>query len=195
MCSRYQLSQSPRDLQVRFDLDEPPPLANVDELRPTDASLVIGPDGARLLPWGLETDWTKRPLINARAESLGRKPTFSALLEHRVLVPATAYAEWRAAPDGRKLKNLIRAADAPAGVFAFAGLVDPAAGRFTIVTCPPAPAIAHIHDRMPVILPPAAEPRWLDPARPFAEVAKLLVPYPGPLSYTEPESRQGELFA
>lgn len=195
MCSRYELSQSARELQERFDLDGIPPLANVDELRPTDTALVIGPDGGRLLGWGLETDWMKRPLINARADSLGRKPTFQALLGHRVLVPATAYAEWRATGDGRKLKNMIRAADAPAGVFAFAGLADPAAGRFTIVTCPPAAPIQHIHDRMPVILTTAAETAWLDPQRPFAEVAGLLVPYPGRLTYDEADSPQGELFA
>ena len=38
-----------------------------------------------------------------------------------------------------------------------------------------------IHDRMPVVLDPDAESRWLDPARPPDELAKLLAPAPDDL--------------
>lgn len=195
MCSRYELSLSARELQIRFDLDEIPAIANRTEVRPTDAAPVIGPGGAELLAWGLATDWLKRPLINARAETLQSKATFRPLLGHRVLVPASAYVEWRNAGDGTKRKNRIQPKSAPGGVFCFAGLIDPAQRRFTIVTCAPAASIAHIHDRMPVILPPELEVAWLDPSREFADVAPLLVPYAGDLGFVEPETPQGDLFA
>jgi len=49
---------------------------------------------------------------------------------------------------------------------------------FTIVTCAAAPALAGLHDRMPVVVPPHDFAAWLDPAR---DPAALLVPYAGPL--------------
>src|SRR5262249_33653443 len=77
--------------------------------------------------------------------------------------------------------------------FAFAGLWerwrDPAAGKdappldsFTIITTDAAPAIAHIHDRMPGMLNRREDlDAWLDSAHhPPDEVQKLLKPYAGP---------------
>lgn len=67
-------------------------------------------------------------------------------------------------------------------LFSFAALFD--GGYFTIITCTPAPSIAHVHDRMPLILPREAEARWLSDA-PFSEVADLLHPYDGPIAAVE----------
>lgn len=41
----------------------------------------------------------------------------------------------------------------------------------TILVCPVAPELAHVHDRMPVVLSPKAVDRWLE-----APDAELLVP-------------------
>ena len=38
--------------------------------------------------------------------------------------------------------------------------------------------MAKLHDRMPVILPPGARDRWLDPTASEAELRGLLVPLP-----------------
>jgi putative SOS response-associated peptidase YedK len=38
--------------------------------------------------------------------------------------------------------------------------------------------MAKIHDRMPVILPPGARDRWLDPTASETELCELLVPLP-----------------
>ena len=172
MCSRFEMAAAAADIARRFGLKTAPPLPNAPELRPTDPALVIQPEGPRLLGWGLAAAWDAKPLINARAETLAQKPTFRPLLATRCLVPATAYFEWR--KDGRaKLKNRIALGEG--GLFAFAGLTD--GTRFTIVTCAPSPAIAHIHDRMPVILERRAEAPWIDPDVAFADVAGLLVPH------------------
>ena len=211
MCSRYELNASPRDLVDRFDLfDSPdvaprgsrgrpphlysggtPPVAPRAEIRPTNLAPVI--DGAHRLwmaQWGLAVSWDTKPLINARAETLERKKSFRPLLASRCLVPATAYFEWRR--DGsRRLKNRIAPADG--GLFAFAGLTD--GERFTIVTCAPAAPIAHIHDRMPVILEADGEAAWLDGARPFADVKPLLAPFAAALAASEQAPRQPDLFA
>lgn len=192
MCSRFQMTAPPRDLMRRFGLTVPP-LPYGPLVRPTDRALIIDGTGqARLLRWGLPVDWDSRPLINARAETLARRPTFRRLLASRVLVPATAYFEWRKEGKARH-KNLIEAADH--GLFAFAGLAE--GDFFTIITCPPAPEIAFIHDRMPAILPRAGEAAWTDPTLPFAEVAALLKPLPGGVTATEENTSgsQPDLFA
>lgn len=192
MCSRFEMNVQPRELARRFGLAEPPPAPNATELYPTNHALVIdGSGGAgaegRLLAWGLRVDWSPKPLINARAETLAGKRTFRPLLEHRCLVPATAYFEWR--KDGpAKLKN--RIAPTEGGAFAFAGLTD--GERFTIVTCAPTTAIAHIHNRMPVILDPAGEGPWIDPDQGFSSVAGLLVPYAAEPLAAEEEEPQAE---
>ena len=194
MCSRFEQNAPPRDLARRFGLDEPPPAPNMAALRPTDLALVIATDGSNLLTWGLSVDWDSKPLINARAETLTEKKTFRGLLENRCLVPATAYFEWRK-DDGAKHKNRIETADED--IFALAGIID--GGRFTIVTCAPTPPIAHIHNRMPVILARSAEAAWIDPKVPFDEVSGLLIPYQSaPLQAEEetaPPPRQPDLFA
>ena len=191
MCSRFEMTAGAGDISRRFSLAAPPPLAKAPELRPTDLGLVIAPQGPCLLGWGLSVEWDAKPLINARAETLSRKKTFRPLLEGRCLVPATAYFEWRKDGAARR-KNRIGLADGM--LFAFAGLTD--GERFTIVTCPPSPSIAHIHDRMPVMLAAGAEARWLDPGVAFAEVSGLLVPYQaGPLKADEETPSQPDLFA
>lgn len=195
MCSRYELNARARQIMERFDLAAVPPMPPAPELRPTDQALIVVADaGARrgeLAQWGLRPDWDQgKPLINARAESLAERRTFRPLLASRCLVPASAYFEWRR-HGGRRLKTRIGPAEG--GVVAFAGLCD--GDTFTLVTCAPAPAIAHVHDRMPVILAPHAEAAWLDPARPFDAVAAHLAPYAAaPLAADEETPRQPDLF-
>ena len=77
-----------------------------------------------------------------------------------------------------------RGGDAVSSI-AFAGLTD--GERFTIITCPPVPEIAHIHDRMPVILAAAAEQQWMDPGLAFGQVSGALIPYPGEALAAEEE--------
>ena len=74
-------------------------------------------------------------------------------------------------------------------MFGFAGLYDtwrdPEGGELTtcsIITTEPNMVVAPIHNRMPVILLPEDEERWLDPdmTEP-AEIVRLLRPYPDSL--------------
>ena len=176
MCSRFELNATPEEIARRFGLSGAGNMPNRGERRPTDPALVITAKGPHLMSWGLAVDWDTKPIINARAETLEEKKTFRSLLENRCLVPATAYFEWR--KDGRaKHKNRIALGDGiqKESLFAFAGLID--GDRFTIITCPPAPSIAHIHDRMPVIMNSEAEARWINPDISFDAVSGVLIPY------------------
>ena len=167
MCSRFELSAESSTLSSRFhvlvDI-----LPNRAEVRPTDAGVVIGSQGASIQHWGLKAAWDGHPLINARAESLTERASFKGLLTSRVLVPATAWWEWTG--PGQK----VRLAPEGDGLFAFAGLTD--GERFTIITCDAVPEMAGMNDRMPVILNPEDESAWMDPRVAFAKVAGLLIP-------------------
>jgi putative SOS response-associated peptidase YedK len=212
MCSRYELKPRPGDLARRFRLREEPPDLARPEVRPTDPAVIVvrAEDGsrfARLAGFGLSVTWdraprqgriiqrargfARAPVINARAETLTRKPTFRPLLANRCLVPASAYFEWR--QDGRARRRNRIALEGEA-LMGFAGLFD--ADRFVIITCAPTAALAHVHNRMPVILPPEAEEPWLD-ANNSDALAALLAPYAqGIAAVEEKPSRppQGDLF-
>lgn len=196
MCARFELNVAPADLLSRFGLtappqpgrDQPAPLDDLPraEVRPTDLVPVIGPRRVPIaLRWGFAVSWDRRPLINARAETLAEKPTFRRCLGNRCLVPATAFFEWApATPDGRGRKRRHRIARTDSALHAMVGLVD-GNGRFTIITRPATSQMAALHHRMPALLADAAaEAAWLDPDLPFDAVRDLLTVRDGPLEIT-----------
>ncbi len=209
MCSRYEINARPAALKRRFQVEgEIADLARISptgggshaEVRPTDPAPIVVADasGARRIEparFGLSVSWDDAPLINARAETLLTKPTFRPLIGNRCLVPATAYIEWRRDGD-RRHRNRIAPVGETEGeaLMGFAGLHDD--GRFVIVTCAPAAAVAHVHDRMPVILPPEAWEFWLDAGLGAEQVLPLLTPFAAlaAIEAPAPSPRQGALF-
>lgn len=194
MCGRFSLTSKGQRLRERFGLTEgPDEIAARYNIAPSQPVLVIPNRRQRLLRparWGLVPQWARDPsigqrLINVRADTLAARPAFREVLERkRCLIPADGFYEWRR--DGKQRRAFyVRARDgAP---MAFAGLWDvwrPRDGgdpiaSCTIVTTEPNELLSSIHDRMPVVLPPAAYDAWLDPhPRAAAELASLLVPYP-----------------
>jgi putative SOS response-associated peptidase YedK len=145
-----------------------------------------GPRQLALFRWGLIPSWAKEAkiasrMINARAETLAEKPSFrTPFAKRRCLILADGYYEWRT-EGKKKIPHLFRRQDAQP--FAFAGLWEswrvPAGDPLerlahpgkdghlrletaTIITTATNELAAPIHDRMPIILPPAAYDRWLD---------------------------------
>ena len=194
MCSRYFLDADGNVIAYTFRVPMSEPVARRFNLAPTQLAPVIriGEGGSReaaLLRWGLVPFWAKdlsagTKMINARSEGIEAKPAFrAAVRQRRCLVPATGFYEWKGAA-GRKQPYAITLPDRP--LFAFAGLWErwrPEGGdaveTFTIVTSEANSHVAEIHDRMPVIIPPDAEERWLS-ADPAAALA-LLKPHDGPM--------------
>ncbi|NIR40644.1 MAG: SOS response-associated peptidase, partial [Actinobacteria bacterium] len=133
--------------------------------------------------WGLVPPWSKpgelrRPLINARAETVWSKPSFrEAARARRALVVANGFYEWRRA-GGVREPYYIRPADS--GAFAFAALYQisrDGVPQCCVVTTRANETVAGIHDRMPVILAGSDLHRWLGPAD-RAILDALLVPAP-----------------
>jgi putative SOS response-associated peptidase YedK len=160
-----------------------------------------GRRGIALLRWGLVPYWAKdlkigAKMINARAETVATLPAFrEAYRARRCLIPADGFYEWKVDASDKKAKQPYRVVlgdPAHPRPFAFAGLWErwrdrsqpkdaPPIESFTIVTTEAAPAIAHIHDRMPVMLRRREDlEAWLDAANnPPEKVAPLLAPYAG----------------
>lgn len=193
MCGRFSLGVDTDRLVAEFGLVEVTtshaPRYNIAPTQPVPA-VVRAPGGLRLgsLAWGLAGSAPRagrRPLINARAETVDRLPSFStAFRRRRCWVIADGFYEWRRDPDDGRTPYHIALPDGRP--FAFAGLWSPGDGEgetpsCAIITTRPAAAIAHIHDRMPVILTPEHREAWIDPAANAAGLLDLLAPYAGPL--------------
>jgi len=127
-----------------------------------------------MMSWGLIPSWSKTQvsgrMINARVETLLDRPSFSgALITRRCLVPADGFYEWRSdKKSGPKVPVRFERHDKE--LFAFAGLWDvwrrPDGSEletYTIITTESDGIARTVHRRMPVILTPSAEDRWLDP--------------------------------
>ena len=195
MCGRFTLTTPGEIVALAFDLEEARSLVPRYNIAPTQPVAVVRAGASRrdlaLLRWGLVPTWSREPrgralLINARADTLGTKPSFREAFERRrCLIPADGFYEWKGlAGARRKEPHLIRMADG--GLFALAGLWEPphpgdpeSRGSCAIVTTEPNALLREIHDRMPAILPPGAWADWLDPTlRDASRVAPLLGPYP-----------------
>jgi putative SOS response-associated peptidase YedK len=128
-----------------------------------------------MLYWGLVPAWGKDKsagarMINARAETLREKPAYrDAYRSRRALVAADGYYEWMKL--GANLKQPYFIQPASGAPFAFAALWeswrDPTTAAplesCALITASAPEPIAHIHDRMPVIIPPGDFTEWLDP--------------------------------
>jgi putative SOS response-associated peptidase YedK len=193
MCGRFSVSVDPVLVAERFQVELPDDARARYNVAPTQPVLVVRRSKERgvvadEVRWGLVPHWARDTsgsgrMINARVETLQAK--FGNLLERRrCLVPSDGFYEWRTDPDGKR--RPVRYTLADGSLFAFAGLwavwKDPQTGELlrscTIVTCPPNDIVEPVHDRMPVILPWAAEARWLADDVGAAEAMQLLLPFP-----------------
>ena len=195
MCSSFESIEDVKEFGGRFNHQSPTKIPGKKIKLPTDLAPVFDMEKkAHLLTWGIPQPWAEgknaRPIINARVETVAQKPTFQKILNRRCLVPATAWFEWRKI-GCKKLKNRISMDYALP--FTFAGLASDT--HFTIITCEAVAPIAHIHKRMPLVLLPENESKWLNVQAPFGTVAKTLLPHEGYcLSFDEEKSTQLDMF-
>ncbi|HUH12346.1 MAG TPA: SOS response-associated peptidase, partial [Longimicrobiales bacterium] len=193
MCGRFSLASEPSALFEEFGLYPPAAWEPRYNIAPTQDVLVLaaGRSGARMgmVRWGLVPPGAPDArggarLINARGETLERRPAFrDAYRRRRCLVLADGFYEWRVQGGGKQPVRIRLADGAP---FALGGLWErwrgpggETLGTCTIVTTPPSEAVATLHDRMPLLLGRAERARWLDPGAGAAELRALVRPYPG----------------
>lgn len=139
--------------------------------------------------WGLIPSWAKDPsmgnkLINARAETIDKKPSFrSAFKKRRCIIIVDGFYEWKT--DGKKkipLYFYFKSGEP----FGLAGLHESwmspdqkQVNTCTIITTDANSLISPIHDRMPVIVPKEQEHTWINESIEDKSILlSILKPYP-----------------
>ncbi len=194
MCGRFTLRVPTPVLIEHFGLGRAVTLSPRFNVAPTQDVAVVrrADDSVReltLVRWGLIPSWAKDPsvatrLINARCETVAKKPSFRSAFRHRrCLVAADGFYEWQKV--GRS-KHPYHIALRDGGPLALAGLWEswqpdktgPPLESCTIITTEANRLLQPIHDRMPVIVDPADYQQWLDPEeRDSQSLQALLVPF------------------
>jgi putative SOS response-associated peptidase YedK len=187
MCGRFTLHSRDRiKLKGLASLDLP--FEARYNIAPSQSVLTIGDFGtgleARLLTWGLIPSWSTdgKGFINARAETLEQKPSFSESFRlRRCLIPADGFFEWKRTGREKRPFYFQVADEMP---FAFAGIWDTWSSRGDVVTsCAIITTAANelvdeLHDRMPAILRPEYYDVWPNPKTDHAKLKELLTPLP-----------------
>ena len=206
MCCRFYIKENDPDfipildgaeksgLFPRVQKAHPAPLVRAGEVRPTNVAAVLAMDKQQkpaLFPmiWGFTTPGRKVPIIKARSESAAEKPLFLEAWEtHRCIIPASWYFEWQHLPseDGRstiKTKYAIQPKDGNITYLCGLYRIENGLPVFVILTKEAGEDVAHIHDRMPLILPKEAIKAWINPS----VSAKTVLPYALTAMKAEPE--------
>ncbi len=188
MCGRFNMLATPEQLMQAFNLDQLPGYKISYNFAPGQKILgIVQPEDNSLsavsFDWGLVPSWARdskigHSLINARAESLGEKPSFKAAYhKRRCLIPATGFYEWQKTGQGKQAYHICRE---DRRLFAFAGLWEhwehdgKALYSCTIITAAANALMQPIHDRMPVIIDAGQYRYWLDRHQALPNLNRLL---------------------
>lgn len=117
------------------------------EIFPSNNILVKDKDGYDSLKWGVQPEWSKHLIINARLETVNEKRFFkSDFKNHPCVIISTSYFEWT-----NKQKKEIKTDNPIIFLAGFYKIIDEIK-EAVILTKEPQNEIRYIHNRMPVIL-------------------------------------------
>jgi putative SOS response-associated peptidase YedK len=206
MCGRYSLATpDPADIRARFGITESIDIRQRYNVAPGDDVLAVttdrdGKPRGEMLRWGLVPTWAKSPdtglkMINARVETAAQRPAFRRAFErYRCLIIADGFYEWQRRADGPKQPFHVTRSDGQ--LFSFAGLwsiwhadEETVLRSCTILTREANPAVASLHDRMPIILSADAEADWLAKETQGNELDSLLAGLPAADTALRPVSQ------
>ena len=197
MCGRFTLHSRDRiKLKGLASLDLP--FEARYNIAPSQSVLSLGDFGrgleARLLTGGLIPSWSTdgKGFINARAETLEEKPSFSESFRlRRCLILADGFFEWKRT--GREKRPFYFQLDDEMP-FAFAGIWDTWSNRgdvvtsCAIITTAANELVGELHDRMPAILPDEFHEAWLYTRTDRTVLTEMLKPFPSLMMKTYPVS-------
>ncbi|MBN2280851.1 MAG: SOS response-associated peptidase [Candidatus Marinimicrobia bacterium] len=158
--------------------------------------VLIYKGGRTIVPmqWGLIPFWAKDrsigyKMINARSDRLTEKKSFAPLIkQQRCIVITDGYYEWKNTGLGKRPYFIFRK---DRDFISMAGLWsqwqsdrDKIIHTYTVITTEPQQEIAHIHHRMPAIIPKDKIEFWINHTRYDKDMAlKLLIPFEEKLNY------------
>lgn len=194
MCGRFVLVTDLKNIQKNFNLQEMSCQHEPDwNIRPDQfIPAIINQEGINKLVdfrWGLIPSWSKDPsiaarLINARSETVDKKPSFrDAFRKRRCLIVADGFYEWKREGKNKLPLYFYLKSGRP---FGFAGLYEKwmspdkqEINTCTIITTTANELLVSVHGRMPVILSKEEEQVWLSSQMTdFSRLRSILKPYP-----------------
>lgn len=185
MCFHTEQTKLPLKVESRFkakikDLEKFKPSQHFNGFDFPQTPIIIDENPTEILHynWGLIPSWAKdesiqKMTLNARIETIEDKPSFKNSINKRCLVIADGFYEWQWHDTKGKNKTKYEIGIKDHELFAFAGLysqwINQHTGEirdtYTIVTTEANPLMAEIHNikkRMPIILKPEDETKWLN---------------------------------
>lgn len=118
---------------------------------------------ARLLTWGFPLSSSGKLVFNTRCEKAAASPMWHRAFEQgRCVIAAHAFCEAHRseigrAPSGARRRQVYRFAP-KRGLVLMAGIWQK--DRFSLLTCEPDEQVAHVHDRMPLLLSEETAQAW-----------------------------------
>jgi len=171
MCNLYRMTKNASEVAAWFDAVEGAGGANfAAEVYPGYTGLVVAEGAVRPMTWGFPLvlkgkqgqPLKPKPVNNARSDKLATFFWGHAFEQRRCLIPLTAWAEAQGAK-GRMTRTWLSRPDAP--LFAAAGVwrrSDEWGDCYAMVmTDSEGTDAASVHERMPVLLAPDDQARWL----------------------------------
>ncbi len=185
MCYYYQLAHTAAEIEKRFKakfLQRQKYISKhqINGFQFTENPVIINqhPKVISFFKWGLIPFWAKDDSIkkftlNAKIETLKKKPSFRHVVDNRCLIPADGFYEWKWLDSKGKHKQKYKISIPGNQLFSFGGLwsewVSKQTGEiihsYTIVTIPANSFMAEIHNskkRMPLILTENNEKQWFE---------------------------------
>lgn len=185
MCFHTEQTKLPLKVESRFkakikDLEKFKPSQHFNGFDFPQTPIILDENPTEILHynWGLIPSWAKdesiqKMTLNARIETIEDKPSFKNSINKRCLVIADGFYEWQWHDTKGKNKTKYEIGIKDHELFAFAGLYSQWTNQhtgeirdtYTIVTTEANPLMAEIHNikkRMPIILKPEDETKWLN---------------------------------
>ncbi len=157
---------------------------------------IVKSDGVFLYEWGLIPFWAKdnktandisSKTLNAVGETVFEKPSFrKSIVSKRCLLGVNGFYEWRDF-NGKKYPYhiCVKGGELFSLGCIYENWVDKSTGEikdtFSIVTTPANSMMEKIHNlkkRMPLIISPEDERKWVDPGLSAEKIRNLIKPYP-----------------
>ncbi len=169
------------------DLDKPEIQPNYNT-SPQDESPVVHMEADQFkiasMQWGLRPSWSKKSSmepINIRIETVQSKPMFrDAYQQRRCIIPADGWYEWMTTPRG-KVPFYHRPTDNSvlllAGIFEQWSNEGDVIQTFGLLTQEATSNVAHVHNRMPVLLKSFEAKQWIQEGKVSTDTTELEI-YP-----------------
>jgi len=172
MCGRFSLEQYPTTIIEHFDLPTYPKFNPKYNIAPSSNILTVFNAGNGFeigeMNWGIIPPWAKegqfkRPLINARGETVWEKPSFKKIAKsNRCIILANGFYEWNRSESP---KQPYRVTIKDCQDMAMAGIYQVSKDgemQCCIITTQANKDMGKIHHRMPVLIDIDNLKRWID---------------------------------